>query len=220
MPECPTRKRRIRHGHRSARRGPPVSVLPFLAAILLLFPPSSALANGPTEDLKGAVARTVRILDRSDPETEEAQASRRALLRQEIRPLFHFPEMARRALGAYWDERTSREREEFTELFTRLLEHSYLGKIESFRGGNIRYVKETVKSPFAEVRTRVDTASGETLSVDYRMLRDGERWRIYDVLIDGVSILRNCRTQFGTMLRYYSFRSLIERLRAMPACRG
>jgi len=220
LPECPTRKGKVRHDRRSARRAPPASVLLFLAAVLLLLPSFSALGQGPMEDLQGAVARTVQILTRSDLDTKETQDERRALLQQAIRPLFYFSEMARRALGAHWSERTTREREEFTDLFTRLLEHSYLGKIESFRGGNIRYVKETVKSPFAEVKTLVDTAAGETVSVDYRMLRDGDRWRIYDVLIDGVSILRNCRAQFGTMLRYYSFQSLIERLRSMPACRG
>jgi len=218
--ECPTRKGRVRHDRRSARRVPRASVLLFLAAVPLLLLPCSALGQGPMEDLQGAVARTEQILRRSDLDTKEAQDERRALLQQAIRPLFHFPEMARRALGAHWDERTAREREEFTELFTRLLENSYLGKIESFRGGNIRYVKETVKSPFAEVKTLVDTAAGETVPVDYRMLRDGDRWRIYDVLIDDVSILGNCRAQFGTMLRYYSFQGLIERLRSMPACRG
>lgn len=179
-----------------------------------------AYAQSPTEGLRGAVEKTVAILERSDLDAGGTDAERRVLLKKVIRPLFDFPEMARRALGEHWIERTDEEREEFTELFTRLLESSYLGKIESYRGGNIRYVKETVKSPYAEVKTRIDTATGKTVSADYRMLRSGDQWRIYDVLIDGVSVMRNCRSQFGSMLQYYSFRRLIEKLRSMPACRG
>jgi phospholipid transport system substrate-binding protein len=202
---------RIRHGKRLIL----CSLILFLTSY-----PARALAESPTGQLKGTVERVVEILARQDLKGEMARSERRALLRKEIRPLFLFSEMARRSLGSHWDIRTPAEREEFTDLFTLILEDSYLGKIESYGGGTIRYVEETVKPPRAVVKTVVAAEGSREVSADYRMLYREDRWRIYDVLVDGVSVLNNCRSQFGSMLRYYSFETLIRKLKEMPACRG
>jgi len=122
--------------------------------------------------------------------------------------------MAKRSLGPNWRERTPEERDRFVALFRELLENSYLGKIESYQGEEIRYGKETVDGPYAEVKTLVVTSKGQEIPVDYRMLEDDGRYRIYDVVVEGISLVGNYRSQFNSILQKSSFGELIDKLRA------
>ncbi|MGA6994102.1 MAG: ABC transporter substrate-binding protein, partial [Candidatus Deferrimicrobiaceae bacterium] len=113
-----------------------------------------------------------------------------------------------------WRNRTPEERDRFVALFRELLENSYLGKIESYQGEEIRYGKETVDGSYAEVKTVVVTSKGQEIPVDYRMLEDGGRYRIYDVVIEGISLVGNYRSQFKSILQKSSFEELMDKLRA------
>jgi phospholipid transport system substrate-binding protein len=121
--------------------------------------------------------------------------------------------MARRSLGVHWKDRTPQERQEFVMLFTDLLENSYAGKIEGYKGEKIVYGKETVDPPYAEVRTTIVTPQGQEYSVDYRLLKNPDRWRVYDVVIEGVSLVNNYRSQFAGILQKSSFDELSKKLR-------
>lgn len=182
--------------------------------LLLSFVPGIALAASPTEQVRGAIDRVIRILNRPDLQSREKREARRELLRAEIRPVFDFREMAKRSLGVHWRGRTSEERERFVALFTELLENSYLGKIESYKGEKIRYVKERLDPPYAEVSTVIVTSREQEIPLDYRLLREGDRWRIYDVIIEGISLVNNYRSQFGSILQRSSFDELVGKLRS------
>jgi len=184
-----------------------------LAFALCLFP-SRSLAGDATDQIRGAIDRTIGIL--SDPAlaAKGKKEERRDLLRKEIEPVFDFNEMAKRSLGPNWRDRTPEEQKQFVVLFRELLENSYLGKIESYQGEVIRYGKESLDGPYAQVKTLVVTSKGQEFPMDYRMLADGGRYRIYDVVIEGISLVGNYRSQFNSILQKSSFREMMDKLRA------
>ncbi|MGZ8440308.1 MAG: Tgt2/MlaC family protein [Candidatus Deferrimicrobiaceae bacterium] len=184
-----------------------------LTAALWAFPGFS-LAGAPTEQIRGTIDRGIETLKDPALAAKGKREERRGLLRKEIAPVFDFAEMSKRSLGTRWRERTPEERDRFVVLFRVLLENSYLGKIEAYEGEVIRYGKETVDGPYAEVKTLVVTRKGQEIPVDYRLLMDGGKWRIYDVVIEGVSLVNNYRSQFNSILQKSSFAEMMEKLAA------
>lgn len=182
-----------------------------LLAIALCIP---AVATGgePTDQIRGAIDRGLAIVKRADLQGDAKKAQRRELLRKELFPYFNFDEMARRSLGTHWKNRSPQERQAFVKLFTDLLENAYAGKIEGYKGEKIRYGKETLEPPYAEVRTTIVGRQGEEYSVNYRLLADGGRWRVYDVVIEGVSLVNNYRSQFAGILQKSSFQEMTKQL--------
>lgn len=185
-------------------------------AILLaaaLCAPGIARGGEPTEQIRGAIDRGLVIVKRADLRGEPKKPERRALLRKELFPYFDFEEMARRSLGVRWKDRTPKERQEFVKLFTELLENSYAGKIEGYKGEKIVFGKETLDPPYAEVKTVIVTPHGERFSLNYRLLSDGGRWRVYDIVIEGVSLVNNYRSQFAGILQKSSFEEMTKSLK-------
>ena len=185
-----------------------------LFLLALLSAPEPALAGDPTDQIRGAIDRGIAILQRPDLKAKEKREERREALRRELFPYFHFEEMAKRSLGVHWKDRTPQEREEFTRLFRDLLENAYAGKIEGYKGEKILYRKESVDLPYAEVNTVIVTLQGDEIPVDYRVLKDGARWRIYDIVIEGVSLVNNYRSQFAGILQKSSYPELVRRLKS------
>ena len=175
-----------------------------IAAIVALASP--AAAGEPTDVLKGRVDRILVLLD--EP------GEHRVEIRKIADDAFDFEEMSRRALGPHWTARTPEERREFTTLFADLLERSYLNRIESGRGSDVQYVGESLSGDQATVRTRIITAQRTEVPVDYRMHRKDGRWQIFDVSIEGISLINNYRSQFNSVIQSSSYAALVERLRS------
>jgi len=198
-----------RAGSRRPAFLPGVLILAFAAWLI----PAISSAGSPTERIRGAIDRAIGILKDPAMQGENRQTARRDLLRKAIAPVFDFDEMARRSLGPNWRGRTEDERMRFAALFRELLENSYLGKIESYRGEEIRYVREDLDRPYAQVSTLIVTGKGEEFPVNYRMLeKDAAGYRIYDVVIEGISLVGNYRSQFNDILRKSSFGEMMDRL--------
>ena len=184
------------------------------ALALIVLTGSSASAGAPTDQVRGAVDSVLKTL--SDPEMrkEAKAAERRQIIRAAASEIFDFTEISRRTLAVHWQARTPAEREQFIALFGALLEHSYLSKIESYSGEKIQYVAETIEGNQAVVRTRIISKQGTEIPVDYRMhLQDG-RWRTYDVIIEGVSLVANYRSQFNSIIQRSGYQDLVGRLTA------
>ena len=178
-----------------------------LIAIALVVSVAGPVAAGePTDVLKPRVDRVAQLI--AEP------GDQRAEIRKLAQEIFDFEEMSRRALGPHWNARTPAERQEFVPLFTDLLERSYLGRIESGRGGTVLFVGETVDGDEATVRTRIVTPQRTEIPVDYRMHRTDGRWRIYDVNVEGVRLVNNYRSQFNAVIQSRSYAALVERLRS------
>jgi phospholipid transport system substrate-binding protein len=178
----------------------------FAAIAALLSIATTASAGEPTDALKARVDRVIMLLEES--------GDRRAEIRKVADEIFDFEEISRRALGPHWNARTPEERREFVMLFADLLERSYMSRIESGRGGKVLYTGETVAGDEATVRTRVITPQRTELPVDYRMHRKDGRWQIYDVSVEGISLVNNYRSQFNAVIQSSSYRALVERLRS------
>jgi phospholipid transport system substrate-binding protein len=185
-------------------------------SIALISAPAPSLAGEPTDQVRGAIDRVLEILKKKDLQAKERKAERRTLLREEISKAFDFDEMAKRSLGPAWRERTPEERKEYVALFRQVLENSYLGKVEAYQGEKIKYVKDTVQDGrFATVETFIVTGKGQEIPLNYRMTKEKSEWRVYDVVIEEISLVNNYRSQFGAILQKSSFKDLLARLREM-----
>jgi phospholipid transport system substrate-binding protein len=186
-----------------------------LALALLLVLAAPAMAGPPTDQLKQRVDEVVRVLD--DPALKGKVAARRAAVRKISEEIFDYPDTARRALGQHWNARSPEEQREFVRLFADLLDRAYFSKIDRYQGEKVRYGAETVNGSEAVVKTMIVTNAGSEVPVDYRMHQVGGRWLVYDVNIEGVSLVSNYRTQFNKIVQTESYQSLVQKLRAKEA---
>jgi phospholipid transport system substrate-binding protein len=181
-------------------------IVAFAALLLLAGAPASA---GPTDQLREYTDQVIKVLD--DPAL--ARGDRRAAVRKIAHEAFDVTETARRVLARHWQARTPAEREEFTQLFADLLERTYIARLDEYGGERIRYVGESVDGELATVRARIATRTGIEVPVESRMVHRGERWLIYDVLIENVSLVGNYRSQFDRIVRSSSYEELVRRLK-------
>jgi phospholipid transport system substrate-binding protein len=181
-----------------------------LAAAAMLSPLVGAPAwAGPTDQLREYTDQVIKILD--DPAL--ARGDRRAAVRKIAHEAFDVTETARRVLARHWQARTPAERDEFTQLFADLLERTYIARLDEYGGERIRYVGESIDGELATVRARIVTRAGIEVPVESRMVLRGERWLIYDVLIENVSLVANYRSQFDRIVRSSSYEELVRCLK-------
>jgi phospholipid transport system substrate-binding protein len=176
--------------------------------------PAPVSAGPPTEQLRGHIDRVLRVLEDPALRGPERAPERRAAVRRIANEIFDFPETARRSLGPHWQARTPDERREFVGLFGDLLERSYISRIELYGGERIQYVGDIVDGDQARVQSKLLTKAGTEIPIEYRMLRRGEQWRVYDVVIEGVSLIASYRTQFNRIIRSSSFEELVRKMRS------
>jgi phospholipid transport system substrate-binding protein len=172
-----------------------------------------ALAGAPLEQLRAQIDRVLKVLDDPEMKREARARDRRAAVRKIADEIFDFPETAKRSLGRHWTSRTAGERDEFVGLFSDLLERSYISKVELYGGEKISYLGDMVEGDQALVRTRIITKGGTEVPVEYRMLKRVERWLVYDVVIEGVSLVANYRTQFNKIIQTSSYAELVKKMK-------
>ena len=198
---------------------------------LLLVAATAAPADTPRETVQQAVTKVIELIDsRGNASPSErnvlgavATVRRRAQIRTIAADLFDFEEVSRRALSTHWAARTPAERTEFIDLFTDLLERAYIGKIESYADEKIVYTSDKVDGDFAVVRARIvptkrksDSRTRE-VALEYRLLKRGPKWKVYDVVIDGVSFVSTYRSQFDRIIKASSYQALVDRMRGPHA---
>jgi phospholipid transport system substrate-binding protein len=166
------------------------------------------------EQLKGAIDRVVSTLDSPAMKGEGKAADRRAAVRQIANEIFDFGEIARRSLGRYWQPLSEAQRAEFVGLFGDLLERSYISKIELYGGEKIVYSGERMDGDLAIVSTKIITKNGTEVPIDYRLFRRGDNWKVYDVSIEGISLVSNYRTQFNKIIQSSGYNTLVDRMKA------
>lgn len=141
---------------------------------------------------------------------------RHTQIRQAVLKRFGFEEMAQRSLAQHWRTLTPQQRQEFVALFTDLLERSYINRIESYKGGRqgVRYTKENISGDTATVDTEIRSERGEpAAAVEYRLLHQDNDWKVYDIIIEGVSLVNNYRTQFNSIILKDSYAGLVKQMR-------
>ncbi len=179
---------------------------------LILGAGKAVQASGITDGLKTTIDQVIRVV--TDPQYQDDRQTRRTKMKSIIFPKFNFLEMGRRSLGSKrWKERSPEERKAFVDVFGKLLENSYANKLENYRDEKINYVDEIIKGKYAMVKTEVIRKNG-TVDIDYKMIQGGGEWRVYDIVIEGVSMIKNYRSQFTRIIHKDSFDTLMEKLNA------
>lgn len=171
-----------------------------------------AMAGEATEAMRGTIDEVLRILANQSLKQPAKANERRQLLEKVVGERFDYEEMSRRSLGTSWANLSEKERQEFVSLFQTLLVNTYADKIESYTGDGVHYINERTEKEYAEVRTKVLTGKTE-IPLDYRLLHKASAWRVYDVVVDGVSLVNNYRGQFSKILRNGSYADLVDQLR-------
>ena len=189
-----------------------LTILALLLWSIILSAPATARASV-TDEVKRTVDEVVRIVSDKELKKPQNEKNRRQELKAAVGRIFNYGEMAKRSLGRYWKERSPAERKEFVSLFEILLENSYAGKIESYNQEKIVYLSENVEGEYAEVKSKVVTPKRDEYALDYRLLSAGGRWMVYDVVIEGVSLVSNYRSQFNRIIAGQGYNELVKKLR-------
>jgi phospholipid transport system substrate-binding protein len=169
-----------------------------------------------TEAIKSTIDQVLVILgDEKFKQPEHADESREAL-KKVMAQRFDYEEMGKRTLGREWKNLNADQQKEFVELFQQFLSNTYAGNVDGFTGEQVEYIKERRIGKFAEVQTKV-ISKKLTIPLDYRLLKNSNSWRVYDVIIDGVSLVKNFRGQFARIIKATGFQGLLEKLRSKTA---
>jgi len=172
-----------------------------------------AAAGAPSDQLKTQIDRVLKTLDDPELKKEGKAKDRRVAVRKIANDIFDFGETARRSLGRHWQPRTPTERDEFVQLFSDLLERSYISRVELYGGEKIQYLGDSSEGDQAKVQTKLLTKGGSEIPIEYRMHRKGDRWLVYDVIIEGVSLIANYRTQFNKIIQTSSYQELVRKMK-------
>lgn len=188
-------------------------ISPTLSLLLFWMVAGTVMAETtPTSAVKDTIDRVLAVLGDQALKVAEKQNERRAKLEEIIGARFDYEEMAKRTLPTQWKSLTADQQKEFVLLFQQFLANSYAGNVDGYSGEQVEYGKERLKGDFAEVQTKVVSPKVE-IPLDYRLLKKSGEWRVYDVVIDGVSLMKNYRGQFARIIDSSSFDKLLEKLR-------
>jgi ABC-type transport system involved in resistance to organic solvents, auxiliary component len=171
----------------------------------------AAAQPDPTEQLRPFLAKVTATL--SEPElksmTKQEQSARMVSV---IRERFDFREMSKRVLGQQWRSLTEKEQEEFEHLFTQLLQYAYVGKVDDYSGQQVQFGQQRIKGDRAEVQTFL-VDKNKSIPISYIALQRNDQWMIYDVVVEGVSLVRNYMEQFTAILRTDGYSGLVRQMK-------
>ncbi len=182
---------------------------PFMLVFALSFTSAALAASSPTEDVRTSVDAILLILQN----TELDKQQKRAEMSKIIKKRFDFRAMSQRTLATNWKKTSDEEKKQFTALFSQLIESSYVGKLEAYTNEKVDYPGEKVKGKKAVVETLIITSSGD-IPVDYRMYQKGDQWLVYDVIIEGVSLISNYRSSYQEIMKDEGFDGLLNKMQA------
>jgi phospholipid transport system substrate-binding protein len=188
--------------------------VPFLLILFLLSSQvPRAYAGAPTDQVKQTVDKVIDILKNKELKKPEKESERRAAIRKVVGERFDFEEMAKRSLALNWRNRTPDEKKEFVSLFSDLLERAYIRKIEKYTDEKFLYTGERIDGEYAVVNTEIVTKRNVETPIEYRLLKGNGDWKVYDVVVEGVSLINNYRSQFNKIIRENSYQELVRRLK-------
>jgi phospholipid transport system substrate-binding protein len=185
-----------------------------IAIVILSLSAPAATAAAPTEVARQVIDNALEVLKNPAYAGPAQKERRHQLVKQIVDRHFDYREMAKRSLGSTWGKLNNTQRDEFVRLFAELLEASYSDKIDKYaKNVRIDYTGETLDGEYAEVRTVV-VRPNDRIPLTYRLYNDSGNWRVYDVVIEGVSLVSNYRSQFSRVISQSSYAELVRRLRA------
>lgn len=188
--------------------------LPIICAALLLVSLTAGAvfaAQGPTARLQEGIAKITEVL--KQPEFQQAHIEPSALdqLRPIINQYFDFKLLTMYAVGKRWNDFPEKDQNNIVESFRKLLELTYLQKIQGYNGANVSYLKELIQGSKAMVLTEV-TGKDNKYQVNYRLIQADGKWMVYDIIAEGISLVKNYRTQFADILQDHDSDYLLNKI--------
>lgn len=171
-----------------------------------------AHAGAPLDLVRTTVDRAIQILKDPKLSSRDKKNERVDRLREALDTIFDYEEMAKRALGSHWRRRTPAEQEEFVKLFRDFLEKIYSDKVDLYGGEKVRFGREVIDKDFAQVESAVIKPNGEEIAVSYKLRQMNGQWKVYDVVVENISIVNNYRSQFDRVISSSSYEELVKRL--------
>ena len=170
-------------------------------------------AGEPTEVVKSAWDRLIQVLKDSTLWPKDKKKERVARLKEIIDPAIDYAETAKRVLGPHWQRRTPAEQEEFVKLFHDFVEKIYSSQIDQYDGERIVFGRESVDQDFAQVESKIVDAKGEASSLVFRLHRTDGKWKVYDAVVEDISMIGNYRSQFDRVISSSSYEGLMKKLK-------
>jgi phospholipid transport system substrate-binding protein len=171
-----------------------------------------AQAGEPLELVRTAVDKAIQTLKDPKLQSQDKKRERIDRLREALNPIFDYEEMAKRALGTHWRRRTPAEQEEFVKLFRDFLEKIYSDKVDLYGGEKVRFGREVIDKDFAQVESTIIKPKGEEIAVNYKLRQINGQWKVYDAVVENISIVNNYRSQFDRIISSSSYEELVKRL--------
>jgi len=173
-----------------------------------------AWAGAPTDRIRQATDKIIEIVSDKALKEPGKKDERKMLIRKAVDEIFDWEDMSRRSLARHWAKRTGEEKKEFIDLFGQLLERTYLKKVEGYSGEKVNYTGEKIDEDYGIVNVKIVTSKDVEIPVKYRLKKKESGWLVYDISIEGVSLIKNYRVQFNNIIRRSSYKKLVKRLRA------
>jgi phospholipid transport system substrate-binding protein len=181
-------------------------------SLVSIAPARAFMPQTPTDSVRSTIEAVIHILTKEELKQPERLMERRQEIERIVRERVSYEDMAKQALGVQWLSLAAEERQEFVGLFVQLLRDSFASKIDAYAGEHVLYLSEQQNDHIAEVRTKLSGRKTDTL-LDFQMIDHNGMWLVYDVVIDGASIVHNYRAQFASIIRDASYAGLVERMR-------
>lgn len=194
-----------------------VAGIVFTTLICIAFSARALRAGEPLNVVKGATERALQVLKDPQFKSKEKKPERIERLKQIFNPIFDYDETAKRALGVHWRRRTPAEQREFVKLFRAFLEKIYADRIDEYVGQRIIFGRETIDNDYAEVDATVGGAKGEETPIIFKLRRVGDKWLVYDAVVENISIVNNYRSQFDRVIKTSSYEELVKKIREKVA---
>ena len=185
----------------------------FAGIFILMSKPVFLRAEEPGKLIMDTIGKSLSIREEVSVDGKVDKQMCEIRLWEEISHLFNLEEASKRALGRHWRNRTHEEKKEFVELFTDIIKEAYLGQACTSTGEKFVYLSEKQDDNYAKVLTKFITNTGTEISVDFSLLNNRGKWGIYDVVIEGVSLVNNYRSQFNSILVKSSYEELIQMIK-------
>jgi phospholipid transport system substrate-binding protein len=205
-------KRAVRNAIQTMQR-PRIVTARLLVLLCYLFLLTEAGAGSSTEQLRATVDKVLTIVRSSNPKSKTQIGNQRAQLIAAIYPRFDFQEMAKRSLGRHWARRSPEEQREFVGIFAALMGRAYADNIESYTGQNVVYTREKEDQNYAEVDTKLVADKGPPVTVNYKLHSVDKEWKVYDLIIEDISVVNNYRSQFDRVIARSSFADLVRTMK-------
>jgi phospholipid transport system substrate-binding protein len=170
-------------------------------------------AGVPTEQIQETTNKILKVVQEHRGDDETVAEERRSAIRKIVGRRFDWNSMARRSLGRHWQSGNDAQKAEFIDLFSRLLENTYMDKVEGYSGEEVLYENERMDGEYARVFVKILTNKNTEISVEYRVKNHSGDWLVYDVVIEGVSLVKNYRSQFNSLMASGDFEKMLEKLR-------